>query len=318
MADNTIYIPEVNPVMFYESDRANLEKYYTKHFEKWMFPERILDWQQPEEYCQIWQTTDIIKLQFESTFDPIVVKLLDSDGNIAIELPALIGLPNIFLPGTFSFEVSMSLADLETGCYTLLIELGTGDSQKLLVSGCQYISAEQIPNSIILEYWHSAKYHKDVVWATEIKMQYRVHGHFGFLEKTRTDTMYRDQRYNPAILQSKSVKQWPLYFGDEFGLPDDHINLIDEIFGCDNVLVDGKPFGLTDNNKSEFIEIGYEYPKRGVKYTVEEGINRNSRIYAVETDTLKKLATTIIVDAKVFGDTANQGSGNTVPVITIE
>ena len=319
MADNFIYIPEVNPVIFYDTDRENLPKYFTKHFEKWMFTERFYDWQQREEYCQVWQTEDIIRLQFESTFDPIVVRLLNSDGDAVIELPALIGLPNQFLPNTYSFEVEMSLAGLDTGCYRLQILLGSeGPDQKILISDCQYISSTPVDNTVCLEYWDTKRFHKDVVWATGIKFQFRVHGSLGFLDKARKDEFYRDDRYNPTLLNSKASKQWPLYFGNEFGIPDDIFNLIDEIWGCDNVLVDGKPFGLSDNSKVEPIDIGFEYPKRGFKYIVEEGINRNSRIYAVNTDTTKKLLTTIIVEAKVFGDTSNQGSSNAVPVINIE
>ena len=318
MADNFLYIPEINPVIFFDVDRTNIDKYFTKHFDKWLFSERLLDWQSREDYCQPWQVDDIIYLQFESTFDPIIVKLLDSTGTAVITLPALIGLPHEHLPNTWSFEVSMSLAGLDTGCYRLQITAGTGDEAKTLISDCQYISAEPMPNTICLEYWHSAKYHKDVIFASGIQFQYRVYGHLGFLDKPRADVFSRNQQNSIHLLQSKSAKQWPFYVGDEYGIPDDHYNLVDEIWSCDNVLIDGKPFGIADNSKVEFIEIGEEYPKRGVKFTVEDGINRNYRLFAVDTDTTKKMNYTIFVSKKVEGDTANQGSSNTVPVLHAE
>ena len=119
MASNFIYIPELNPVIFYETVRENLPKYFTKFMGDFMFSERQYAWQQRSDYIQVWQTTDIINLQFESTFDSIIVKLLDENGDAVIELPALIGLPNKFITNTFSFEMNMSLADLETGYYRL-------------------------------------------------------------------------------------------------------------------------------------------------------------------------------------------------------
>lgn len=122
MADNFLYIPFINPVKFYKVDRTASNKFFTKHFDDWMFKERLYYWQTRADYKRLWQTTDIISLQFESTFDPIIVKLLDIDGNAIITLPALIGLPNKFIPGTFSFEVEMSLAGLSTGYYQLQIE----------------------------------------------------------------------------------------------------------------------------------------------------------------------------------------------------
>jgi hypothetical protein len=98
------------------------------------------------------------------------------------------------------------------------------------------------------------------------------------------------------------------------------INLLDEIWACDHVSIDGKLFGIAEDAEPEFhtLDDSLEYPMRGVTYTVEEGINRNSRMFGIDLDTNKKLMATIIVDASVFGDTSNQGSANTVPVINIE
>lgn len=130
MPDNKLEIPELNPIIFYDINRANLSKYFTKYMQDYMFSERLYYWQQRTDYCQVWQVEDIIKLQFESTFDPIVVNLLDKYGNIVIALPALIGLPNIYEPLKYSFEISMSLAGLLTDFYYLQIIAGiNGPSQ---------------------------------------------------------------------------------------------------------------------------------------------------------------------------------------------
>lgn len=315
--DNQLNIPFLNPVKFYDVDRASLDKYFTKHFDDWMYPERLYDWQSPETYYQIWQVDDIINLQFTSTFDPLIVDVLDSDGNVVLTFPALIGLPNIFYPNTYSFEVSISLASLTTGCYTLKITAGTGLTQRFFISNKMYVSETPIQNSICLEYYNS-RFLGDVMFESGIKFQFRVHGNIGFLEPGRKDELYKDERYNPAVLNSKIFRQWPVSFGDEFGLPDDIIDLINRIFSCSNVSIDNKPFGITEGGKIEFIEIGNEYPKRGLKLIVEEGLNRYSTIYAINVDTTKKLLTSIMVDNKAFGDTGNQGSSNTVPVLYVE
>lgn len=313
--DNFINIPFLNPVKFYDTDRVNLDKFYTKHFDDWMFGERLYFWQQREDYKQVWQTNDIINLQFSSSFDPIIVKLLNVHAVPVITLPALIGLPNKFISNTFSFEVAMSLAGLQTGCYYLQITAGSGNGQKIFISDRQFISSTPLKNTLLLDYWNN-RFFQDVIFETGIKFQFRVPGNFGFLEPGRKDEMYHDQKWNPAILNSKSYREWPVHFGDEFGLPDDVIDLLNRIWGCDNVLIDNKALSMADGSKFEFITVE-KYPKRGVKLNVEEGINRNSKVFAVDTDTSKKLVTTIIVDAKVFGDTSNQGSSNTVPVYNI-
>jgi len=314
MAENYLHIPLLNPVRFYDVDRSVLDKYFTRHFDEFKFSERGYAWEQPADYCQIWQTDDIIRLQFESTFDPIIVSLLDINGSVITSLPALIGLPNRFIPNTYSFEVELSLAGLETGGYYIQIEAGTGDQKKTLISGCMDVYDSVIDNSLCLEYWNSTA-KGDVLFETGIKFQYRVHGHFGKLDPGRKDEQTKDQRYNPAILSSIPYRSWPVFFGDEYGLPDDHIDLLNRVWGCDNVLIDNKPFGVSEGGKFEFIETESDYRKRGVKLMVEEGVNRNSKVIQVNTDSTKKLAYGIMVDKKVFGDTSNQGSSNAVPVI---
>lgn len=315
--DNILYVPFINPVKFY--DETLTTNFNTKHFDDYKFEKRQLPWDSQECWEQVWQTTDIVNLQFASTFNPITVQLLDSDDNIVSQLPSIMGLPNMFLDNTWSFQVSFSLGDLslQTGCYRFRIIAGPeGEYQKVFTSGCQFISSDKINETFLTEYWNST-YHEDVIFETGIKFQYRSFGHIGFLSPGRNDEFYRDQRYNPTLLSSKTNRQWPVFYGNEYGLPDDAVDLINRIWSCDNVLIDGKSFGVSDNSKLEFTGEDY-YPKRGVKILVEEGINRNSKIFAIATDPNKKIVANIFVDSRVFGDTSNQGSSNVVPVHNIE
>lgn len=319
MADNFLYIPYINPIKFIDSAYAPAAPYNSKHFDDYLFAQRLYEWQTPADFKQVWQKTDIIRLQFESTFDPIVVDILDSDGNAAITQIALIGLPNKFLANTYSFEVELSLATLATGCYKIQITAGSaGPTQKTYISGWQYVYDGVIDNTMLIEYYHN-RYHEDVMFETGIEFQFRVHGKFGFMNPASSQERYKDQQYNPSILSSKNFRQWPVHFGDEFGLPDDIIDLLNRIWTCRSIFIDGKAFGAVDG-KFELSDGGTDgvYPKRSVKLEVEEGINRRSKVFAQDTDTTKKLVTSIIVDAKVFGDLSNQGSSNAVPVINIE
>lgn len=318
MAENLLYIPHLNPVKFYDTDRANLDKYFTKHFDDYLFEERLYNWQDPVDFIQPWQVTDIIKLQFESTFDPIIVELLDQNGDAEITLPALVGLPNTYNSNLFSYEVSMSLASVPTGCYRLQVTAGTGVDQKTYISNWQHISEDPYEDStLMLEYWHS-RFHQDIIFETGIQFQYRIFGHLGFLKPGLIAERYKDQKANPYLLSSRAYRGYPVVFGDEFGLPDDAIDLLNRIWACNNVYIDNKSFAAV-GSEFEFVEVANgQYPKRGVKLQVEEGINRASSIYAVTTDTTKKLQYGIVVDAKVWGDTSNQGSSNTVPIITVE
>lgn len=315
--DNKFLIPFINPVKFVKKGLTNSPKYYTKQFDDYLFADRILPWEQAEDYTQIWQKEDIISMQFESNFDPIIVKLLDRFGNAVFTLPAIAGLPNKFEPGTFTFEIQMSLAGIPaTGCYFPEILAGSGSGIELYKGGKQFISREpfDFPNFLI-EYWHD-RYHEDVIFETGIHFQKRVPGHFGKLKPGTNNVATRDEYYNNTILSSRTFRQFPLYLCDEFGMPEDEIDNFNRIWTCRNVLVDGTPYGAVDGTFELQEIIGY--PKLGVKMMVEPGINRRSKLFIQNTDTTQRIMSTVMVDPKIFGDTSNQGSSNAVPVNNIE
>ena len=314
--DNQIIFPFINPVKLVQVVRTNLAKYFTKHFDDYLFAERLHYWQQPEDYTQIWQTTDSINLQFSSTFNPIQVQLINQYGFPVITLSGIVGLPNKAYPSTMTFEVKMSLASVKTGVYYVKVTAGINTQQVVYISGAQYISETQIQDSLCVEYYNS-RFHADIIFETGIKFQHRILGNFGFLEPIRKDEFFKNQPLSPSLLSSKVSRQFPLHFGDNFGLPDDTIDLLNRIWSCDNVSIDNKPFCLADGSKFEFTQVD-RYPKRGLKLNVEEGVNRNSKIVMVGTDTNRQFTYGIMVDKKVFGDTGNQGSSNAVPVTSVQ
>lgn len=316
MAENFLYIPYINPVRFYETTRATTNKFQTPHFEDFMFEERLYQWDEPETWKQPWQTDDTIYLQFESTFDPITVELINLKTNaIPISLVAIMGLPNRFIPGTFSFSVSMSLAGLTTGCYRLKVTAGSGPGQKIYESPIQYISSTPLKYSFLMQYWSNRDFFEDVIFKGGLKFEYRIQGAIGRLKPGRFSERYKDQRYNPYVLSAKPFRQFRIFFGDRWGLPDDVVDLLNIIWGCSNVSIDNKLFCCVDD-EFEFVDIDNK-PKRGCSITCEEGLNRRSKIFSSTVDTNKKLFYAIASDIKFFGDTSNQGSSNSVPVVTV-
>lgn len=316
MVNPTLRIPFINPVKFVLSTQANLEKYWTKHFDDYLFEDRLLPWEQPEAFTQIWQTTDILNLQFLASFDPIIFSVVDKSGRIILQLPALRGLADKFNAGQFAFEIQNSFAGFDTGCYRFKIEAGSGLSKRTYISDRQFISAEafQFAN-LLLQYWHH-RYHENVLFESGIKFEMRLPGHFGRVNPGTNNVSARDEYFNQTILSSRTFRQMPLYFCDERGMPDDFIDKLNRIWTCRNVLVDREPFAAVDG-KFNIVEIP-RYPLRGVNLIVEPGINRMSKIYTQDVDTTQRLISVAMVDVKVFGDLSNQGSANSVPVNNYE
>jgi hypothetical protein len=321
MANNFLYIPFLNPLRFYQVGRTNTPTYFTKHFDDFTYPERLsqLTWKAQNDYRQIFQTTDNLIFQFESTFDPVTVRVVNyNTGVVWADLAAEIVAPNKYLPGTYAYEIGISLSGAASGCYYAQISAGSGDEEQIWQSPPFYVldGAFDFPNFCI-EYWSSHSYHADVIFKTGIKFRYRIPGHFGFLRPGRAEERYRDQKYNPTILSSRPYRQFNAYFGDSCGLPDDVIDHLNFIFSCDNVTIDGVPYAIADSGDFEFEDV-QGYMKRGVKAVLEPGINRYSRAIQVNTDTTKKLFYAINVEVSLWGDTGNTGSSHTVPINNIQ
>lgn len=273
----SLYIPELNPILFFLATRSVTDRYQTKHFDQFMFGERVLPWQEMDCYMQLWQTTDIIKLQITSTFSSNVINVLDENGGVVYTITLAGGIENLYVDGASTFDVAIPVAAISAGVYRLQLVCNLN---YILYSDWQYFSAVPVENTVLFEYKH-IRYHKDVIFETGILFQFRVAGTFGALDKVRKDEKYKNEPYDSILLSSRSSKQWPWWFGDERGLPDDVINLIDEIFGCSYVLLDGKQFTLSE--KPDYIEADNErrFPKRGMKLILEETNNKNSRVFIV-------------------------------------
>lgn len=314
---NNLEIPYINPVKFVRVNPQTNPKYFTKHFDDYLFADRLLPWEQREDYIQIWQTTDNVPLQFESEFDPIIVYLLDQYGNKKITLPALNNMPNKFKPGYYCFEILMALSSItKSGCYRFQIEAGSGSEKEYYISGRQHISTTPytFPN-FMLEYWHD-RFHLDIMFETGWRGALRLPGHFGKLIPGVKNEIMRDEKYNNTILSSRTFRQFPLYHCDEYGIPEDVLDQLNGIWTCRNVTVDRELYAAVDGKFEEVKIPGY--PKSGVKLLVEPGINRNSKVFSQTIDTTQRIISSIPLDMKVFGDLSNAGSTNAMPVINME
>lgn len=321
MANNRIYSPELNPDTFYDESLVVAAPYLTKHMAQYSFANRGRPWLQDGKYRQVWMTSDIKSGQFSSTFDPIIIELVNKFDVPVITLPALAGLPNKFYPDTFLYEYQMSLAGLTTGCYRMRRTLGSGDSQVVEYGDWEYISSTFIPETVLIEAWSSKKYDLDVAFrGGAFKYQYRfpVFIDYDNIKRYKKSETYRNQRFSSVKLSSKSALRIPVYFGMtptnklQFGLPSEKTNLIELIHELDNITYDGVPISVPDDQEFEYYgDKGFRL--RGMGLTVETALNRYSRVREIGVDPNKKLIMGAMADVRVTGETNGQGSNNAVP-----
>lgn len=261
---NQLYIHPSNPVKFVPINPVTLPQYLTKHFETFLFIEQIYPWQQRTGYCQKWQKSDTIKLQFTSDIETLKVSIVDENDVPFAEYAMVKKLEDRKNPGLFAREVSIPLAAIAERGYCLKVSAGT---TPLYISEPQSIKQFH-ENTLLLEY-NNSRYHQDIIFETGIVFTLRVEGAFGFLNPASSDQYYTNQRFTPVVLSSKPYRNFPLSFGGTYGIPDWLIDKINLAFTCNSVTIDGKAFSKISDTKFSFSEED-DYPLRGLSFEVRE------------------------------------------------
>lgn len=312
---NIIYIPLLNPVRFVELDPVQLPQYLTKHLDDYWFSEQLQGYETVINVKQKYQTSDTIYLQFESNFASIQLQVIDCDQTVLLTQAATQIRANKYLAGYYVYEITLSLAAF-TSVNTIWLKLSLGLGSKFMISEPIEL-AETWPGTILFQY-NNSKYHGDVIFETGIVFGFRCEAVLRRLEPANERTAYRDQKLNPTTLKVRPFRAWELGIGHRTGVPDWIIDRMNWIWSCDNVLADGKSFAVLEDSKFEDKEIHPQYPLRHWTLSVQEGINRASKIVGVDVDSSKKLLIVYQIDGTVFGDLSLQAGSNLVPILSSE
>lgn len=313
---NQLYIPFLNPIRFYDVNKAVFDQYLTKHFEDHPYADQILPWQEAAKYAQKWQTSDVIALQFPANFGPLNIDLIGKYGEV-VPGGSFVGVQkgaHLDIPGLYIYEFSISLASIPPGCYHW--RLSNGNFEELhMVSEPQLIK-ELHPHSVYIQYKNS-RFAGDIIFETGIMFNFRVEGSFGFLQPSANIEAYEDQKANPEILSARPFRIFPLVIGGTFGVPDWVVDLFNLIWCCNYVLVDGKEFARSGEAQLSFNVIE-NYPMRGVTIELREGINRGSKIISPNVNTNMLLMVAYNIDTRLFGNYAAGSSSNLIPIVSTE
>jgi hypothetical protein len=310
---NYCSIPYLNPVRFYEAQPALFAQYLTKHFTDYPFSDQVLPWQEPLRYAQKWQTSDTIYLQIQSNFEPLQLDIISrASGQSVLTLNANSQIPNVYNPGFYAYQFTISLASIAPNqCYHL--QLTNGPDLDLYMISEPFQVAVKHPSTVLLEYRNS-RFAGDVVFETGITFGLRVEGSFGFLDPGANITAYENQKADPQILSARPFRVWPLVIGGSFGVPDWVVDMFNLIWCCNDVKVDGKSFARSGDAKLTY-KTEDNYPMRGVTLELREGINRGSKIVSPTINTDIKLAVAFNLNTRLFGDLSSNSSSNLIPII---
>jgi hypothetical protein len=312
---NILYIPMLNPVRFVELDPVELPQYLTKHFDDYWASEQLQSFETVVNFKQKYQTTDTIYLQFESNFASIQMSVIDCAQNVLLTQAATQVRANLYLPGYYVYEITLSLAAF-TSIDTIWLKPSLGLGSKFMISE-PIALAETWPDTVLFQY-NNSKYHGDVIFETGIAFSFRCEAIIRRLDPGNERTAYRDQKLNPSTLKARPFRAFELGIGHLSSVPDWVIDKMNWIWSCDNVLCDGKSFAVLEDSKFEDKEIHPQYPFRHWTLNIQEGVNRASKIVGVDVDSSKKLLIVYQIDGTVWGDLSEQAGSNLTPILSSE
>lgn len=308
-----IYFPYLNPIRFVELNKTNLDQYFTKQFDDFLFEEQQYNWQQHKKYCQKFATVDTIKLQFQSETDPVIITVINEDNDTVLTFTPSWVLRDRYNPTLFIYELSINLSSLNVGCYKIKVEIGDPVT-KTLISECIEIISD-IENTLLFEY-NNTSFYGNVLFETGIVFSLRTEGTIGKMSPKAKDAIYEDQTLNQTILSSRPFRLFKVGIGGSEGCPDWMADKINWILGCNNVAIDGKYFTKSEGAVLEPKE-EENYPMAGYSIDLRESIRRDSSVFSTTANTNKKLLLIGNIDSKGFGNIGNSAS-NVIQVVDLE
>ncbi len=308
---NLIYIPALNPVHFVELDPVVDPRYHSRFFDRSTFRETIEEWEQSVNFCPIFQQSDTIRMQIQSSYSPISLQLKDRYDRVITSVSFAQKQQSLNMPGLFIYEAFLSLAAIEEGHYYLLMQCGNPVDISFI---SEPINIKEVhENSILLEY-QNYRFYNDVIFETGFTPSVRVLGSIKFKTPASKDTIYEDQVLNNTLLNSVPFRVWELVLSGSSGIPNYLIDKLNRILGCSSLSIDGRLFSKPEGAKLEEKALE-DYPMRGWSIEMREKLNRSSNIYENESQVNRQHAIVINVDSKGFG--ADETGGNVHQIIDV-
>lgn len=301
MANKVLY-PSANVLQMFMPDLVRDERYNSKDFIDFEFPETILPWEQITTYCQPWQLNDTIQLQLQTNVGPVNFIIKDCETDKVLDTIAFTQKQQSDNePGLFIYEIAVPLSGYPEGCY--YVELDFGGAVFTLRSGELNFSVLH-EDTLLLEFKHY-EFREDLVFETGLFPSVRIHGTNRFDRPKNKSSVYEDQVLNMTALRSQKYRAWNLVLGGSYGLPDYFADMIAGIIGCSDFRVDGKNFTVDKDAGLEPNGIDY-YPMRGWSVELRERYTRGSRTYENNEPIDGNIIVMANVDLRGFNKTGQQ------------
>lgn len=277
------------------------------HFDDRWACEQIRSWEKPAYYKQKWVKTDTTPLQIESTIAPAGLKVY----NAAAQVVKTINWALVFTgPNYKIYELTFDISDLPDGVYWLYQQVTILSINWEVISEPIHSKATW-PNTMKIDYKNS--FNRDgVAWTTGIMMSFRCECAIMDMEPDAELAGFVNQTRDSATLDGTPYRKFKFYVGEAPGVAPYIVDILNRIWVCDYVSVEGKRY-CRDAGTAKFeITRQKNYPLIGASLDIAESFNNDSLQFSETTP----LAPGIVVAYNM--QTAFFGPGSLVPVDDVQ
>jgi hypothetical protein len=270
------------------------------HFDQdWMY-NQIKSFERKINYCQKWQIGDTTTVQVESTILPDDLKIYDCT-NVVKTIPFVKTADGALL-GVNIYEAIVNLDDLTVNkTYYGYIKATYGGVTFEAVS--EPIQLQTLwPNTLLFRYKNTLNDY-GVTFTTGINFYFRCEAGIMDFNPEADNSDYVDQIHNIEQLSGTPFRTFKLYIGDEKGVAPWVLDLLNRIFICDFVEIEGMEYSKNTGAKWEVNRVK-GFPLFGGSLEIVPSKNVSGLQFMSDIDITDGLVTAYDIDTNFFGQAA--------------
>jgi len=246
-----VIVSQINPVQFVNEDKTNLSKYFSHFMDEYIHWNRLNEWQSSSllPFKQVWTDQDTLKLQIITDAGLPTLHVVSKCGLVQSSTAFTQVLQNVDEPTFWLYEISFAMSGVTVTVPDDLFFLRITSGALRLISEPLYLASDPT-HTLLIEYKHRSFY-QNMVFEEGFYSSLRVNAMLRFKQAAAKDTLYEDQVLDMVMLKSKPFRIFEFIVGVKTGTPDFLIDKVNRIFGCSDLLIDGKYFAKNDGAKWE-------------------------------------------------------------------
>lgn len=268
--------------------------------------EQIKSFERRVYYKQKWKKSDTTPLVIESSIAPESLKILDAFG---VQKKAISWTNALTATGYNIYKLTFDISDLAEGVYHIYQRVAFGSIDWPAISEPIH-SKTSWPNTLAFTYTNSYL-DQDVPWSLITGMKFRCEAGIMDFNPERDRAAYVNQMRDVTNLSGVPYRSFKLYIGKAPGVAPWVIDLLNRIFCCDDIDIEGKKYQSDDGSKWEVTRVK-GYPLIGASLDIVAAVAESSLEFADTTPIAPGILVAYQMEPGFFGP------ASLIPITDIE